>query len=75
MVRRGEGVKEEAGDRSRETRSEGRELGWGRGGLFAVIEKEAVFRIKVSKSESQDQGQAEGVFTGVDGFIHGQDDR
>lgn len=74
MVQRREGTKEEAGDRSRETRSEGRELGWGQGGVFAVIEKEAVFRIKISKSESQDQGQAEGVLTGVDGFIHGQDD-
>ena len=42
--------------------------------MFAVIEKEAVLRIKISKSESQDQGQAEGVLTGVDGFIHGQDD-
>ena len=74
MVQRREGTKEEAGDRSRETRSEGRELGWGQGGVFAVIEKEAVFRIKISKSESQDQGQAEGLLTGVDGFIHGQDD-
>ena len=42
--------------------------------MFAVIEKQAVLRIKISKSESQDQGQAEGVLTGVDGFIHGQDD-
>lgn len=33
-----------------------------------------MFRIKISKSESQDQGQAESVVTGVDGFIHGQND-
>lgn len=32
--------------------------------MFALIEKEAAFRIKISKSESQDQGQAEGCSQG-----------
>ena len=51
VVQRKEGIKEEAADRPRETRSEDREPCWGRGGAIAVTEKGSVFRIRVSRRE------------------------
>lgn len=45
------GIKEEAADRPKETRSEDREPCWVRDGAIAVTEKGSVFRIKISKRE------------------------